>query len=226
MRNTDLDNDTLLKAAFTVVGETEMKNQEQPENVEFSKEHIEKMERLFSEERKRQRIIRYRKYASRAAAVFVAGVFVTGVSVYSVEAWRVKFINFVLDRKPTHTEIRFSEQPLSNYTVNGITLNYIPKGFYLVGDYSKTGEYTSLEFQNDKGRILGFTCHKVDSGLARKFDTEDSDVTEFIYKGFTAIKSIKSDIQILLWYDNNLIYSISCDLGEEELMKIADNIDI
>lgn len=225
MRNTDFDNDTLLKAAFTVVGETEMKNQEQPENVEFSKEHLEKMERLFAAERKRQRIIRYRKYASRAAAVFVAGVFAAGVSVYSVEAWRVKFINFVLDRKPTHTEIRFSEQPLSNYTVNGITLNYIPKGFYLVGDYSKTGEYTELEFQNDEGRAWSFSCKKVSESLISAYDTEDAEVTYFNYRGFKAMKSIKDRIQILVWYNSEHKYDVLCDLGEEELMKIADNID-
>lgn len=225
MKNIDIDNEALLKAAVTYACEKKMQETEQTEDIEFSEAHLEKMERLFAAEQKRQRLVKFKKYAGRAAAVFVAGVFAAGASIYGVEAWRAKFLNAILDKKPTHTEIRFNEDYVSSYTVNGITLNYIPEGFRLVGDYSKPGKYTELEFQNDEGNSFGFSCHKVSESLVSGFDTEDAEVTYFDYRGFKAIKSVKKRVQILVWYNSNYIYSINCHMGEEELMKIADNID-
>ena len=57
------------------------------------------------------------------------------------------------------------------------------------------------------------------------FDTEDAIVTELEYRGCKAIKSIKDRVQILIWYNDKYFYQLDCEIGEDELMKIADNID-
>ena len=219
-----LDNDAVLAAAFTLAEEMEEEPKE-TEKIEFSADHEAKMQQLFEAEYKKHRQKELRKYASRAAALFVAAVLVAGVSVGSVEAWRVKVINFFRETTEEYTEIRFTEEPVSSYSVNGITLNYIPEGYRLVGDYSKIGEYTSLEFQDGEGNIIHFDASKVTPNQNITIDTEDAIVTEFEYRGCTAIKSVKNRIQILMWYNKEDKYILKCKIGEEELMKIADNID-
>lgn len=226
MRHKDnLDNDAVLSAAFTLAGEMEENTKAPEEKIEFSAEHEAKMQKLFAAEYKRQRRKQLKTYASRAAVIFVAAVIVAGISIGSVEAWRVRVINFLQDRTEKYTEIKFTEEPVSSYSVNGITLNYIPEGYRLVADYSKIGEYTILEFQDDKGNVMTFKCKKIEANFTKMFDTENAVVTEFEYRSHKAMKSIKDDIQILTWYNSVNIYTLMCNLGEDELMKIADNID-
>lgn len=221
----NLENDAALAAAFTLAGELE-EDIELPEGeIEFSAEHEAKMQKLFAAEYKRQRRKQLRTYASRAAVIFVAAVLVAGVSIGSVEAWRVRVINFFQDRTEKYTEIKFTESPVESYSVNGITFGYIPEGYRLVGDYSKLGEYTSLEFQNNESSAITFKCKKVSPSYTKKLDTENAIVTEFEYRGCDAVKSIKAEVQMLVWYSSEKIYTLMCDIGEEELMKIADNID-
>ena len=173
----NLDNDAVLAAAFTLAGEMEEESAENTENIEFSAEHEKKMQQLFEVEYKKHRQKQLRKYASRVAVLFVAAVLVAGVSIGSVEAWRVRVINFFRETTKEYTEIRFTEEPVGSYSVNGITLNYIPEGYRLVGDYSKIGEYTILEFQDDQN-VIHFTCEEISSNTIGTFDTEDAEITE------------------------------------------------
>lgn len=219
------ENDATLAAAFTLAGETEEDIAPPEGEIKFSAEHEAKMQKLFAAEYKRQRRKQLRAYASRAAVIFVAAVLAVGISVGSVEAWRVRVINFIQDRTEEYTEIKFTESPVASYSVDGITLNYIPEGYRLVGDSSKPGEYTSLEFQNDESSDITFKCKQTSSRYTKKFDTENAVVTEFEYRGCDAVKSIKAEVQVLVWYSSEKIYTLMCDIGEEELMKIADNID-
>lgn len=221
----NLENDSALAAAFTLAGEMEEDIELPEEKIEFSAEHEAKMQKLFEAEYKRQRRKQFAKYASRAAVIFVAAVLVAGVSIGSVEAWRVRVINFFRETTEEYTEIKFTEEPVSSYSVNGITLNYIPDGYRLVGDYSKIGEYTILEFQDDKGKTFHFYANKVENNSGTTIDTENASVTEFEKNGYHVIKSIKSDLQILMWYNEDYKYILDCRIGEEELLKIADNIN-
>ncbi len=221
----NLDNDAVLAAAFTLAGEMEEETDVPEEKIEFSAGHEAKMQRLFEAEYKKQRRKQFKTYASRVAAIFVAAVLVGGISVYSVEAWRVRVINFFQDRTEKYTEIKFTEDPVSSYSVNGITLNYIPEGYRLVEDSSVVGEHTILEFQDKEGHFVHYYVRKVNPTQSITIDTEDAVVTEFEYRGYRAIKSIKENIQILLWYNEEYKYNLKCNIGEEELMKIADNIN-
>lgn len=221
----NLENDSALAAAFTLAGEMEENTEVPEEKIEFSAEHEAKMKKLFEAEYKRQRRKQFAKYASRAAAIFVSAVLVAGVSIGSVEAWRVRVINFFRETTEEYTEIKFTEEPVSSYSVNGITLNYIPEGYRLVEDSSEIGKSVMLCFQNADGKSITFRVKKVVPNSIIRIDTEDGIVTEFEYRGHKAIKSIKDRVQILVWYDDEIKYSLNCEISEEELMKIADNID-
>lgn len=222
MKHTD---DVVLRAAFTLAGEMEENTEVPEEKIEFSAEHEAKMQRLFDAEYKKQRRKEIAKYASRAAAIFVAAVLVAGVSIGSVEAWRVRVINFFQDRTEKYTEIKFTEAPVSSYSVNGITLNCIPEGYRLVEESSEIGKSVMLCFQNADGKSITFRMKKVMPNSVIRIDAEDAIVTEFEYRGYKAIKSIKDRVQIMMWYNDKLKYSLNCEIGEDELMKIADNID-
>ena len=61
--------------------------------------------------------------------------------------------------------------------------------------------------------------------MFRSLDTKGAIVTEFEYRKCRAIKSITEELQRLVLYKNEYVYILECETGEEELMKIADNID-
>lgn len=216
--------DELLRAAFTLVGESE---EFQEADVKFSAEHEAKMQKLFQTEKRRQRAERFRTYASRAAVLAAAVVLVGGVS---VEAWRVKVINFVLDTTDKYTEIKFAEEKpagenVTSYSVGDITIGYIPEGYHVSYESSNPKGDVVLEFTNEEARdIIFFERVKATTTLTYRIDTEDAEITEFDENGYHVIKSVKDRVQILTWYNSEYIYTVTCEAGEDELIQVAKNI--
>jgi hypothetical protein len=105
----------------------------EPEKVEFSKEHEEKMRKIFKKERNKLFFKKISKYSKRVAIFFLALAVVSGVTIFSVEAWRIRVMNFIIEMNQTHSEIKFSEEITkgNSYKSNEITLGYIPEGFEL-----------------------------------------------------------------------------------------------
>ena len=126
--------DDILQYAAKEAGEQINKEFNGMNEIDFSKEHTERMEKLFKSYRRREQLYEFRKYAGRIAAIFVlVAVLTTGISVFSVQAWRTKFLNFVLNITESNMEINYneSEQKNSIYSSNYFDMNYIPEGYSL-----------------------------------------------------------------------------------------------
>ena len=99
------------------------------EDILFSKEHQDKMDKLFKAERRKAAIKKFTKYSKWAACVVLVCVAVLGISLFSVEAWRVRFLNFVLESNQPNTDYNFSETKGTTYSDDYFILGYVPMGF-------------------------------------------------------------------------------------------------
>lgn len=192
------------------------------ENHEFSEKHKNDMQSLLRSERKRRIYNSAKTYGKRVAIIFVLVIAISTVTVVSVSAWRIKVMNFITEMTKQDTNITIDQDGLESntYTNNEITFNYIPKGFIIEkSEYRE--EHIYLEFKNDNEY---FNFRTMNIGDSLSIDTEDAHVKEFTMGGRRALYSENDNISILVWHDEELMYVLTGNISEKELIKIAENI--
>lgn len=108
------------------------------ENIQFSAESEQRMKKLFKRERRKLRMKRLRKSSKWTACVLLAVIVVSGVTIFSVSAWRVRFLNFILDIGQPNTDYSFGDEQDHSYSDDEITLGYIPDGFKMAANKSNS----------------------------------------------------------------------------------------
>lgn len=188
----------------------------------FSDDFNNKMDLLLKREKNMMRNRTVLKIGKQLAACFVVLLIGTAITILSVEALRVKFLNFMLETFPTHTEIKFSEvQEQSNkFETEEVALNYIPSEFKLEMSDLNDQDVT-LYFVNENKEFT-FTMEKITAAIA--IDTENSQVKKFKINDMEAFYSKNSNVNILVWHDAEFSYTITGNIDEKELVKIAENV--
>ena len=214
--------DMMLDEAALIADEELGRELEEPdEELIFSKEHEEKMEKLFRTERQKHMRAKFLKYSKRAACVFLAVVVVSGAAVMSVEAWRVKFLNFVLDAGAPNTDFDFNDDQSSSYANEIVSLGYIPEGFGIVTN-KESSRGLFLEFKNsDKYFCFDLTNINVSASV----DTENGTAEKMKINGYEAVFIDNPDTNILIWHDNTYAFDIIGNISKEEIIKIAENVN-
>jgi hypothetical protein len=190
---------------------------------EFSEKHREAMQKLFKKDRKTRSNRKIRTYSKRAAVIFIAVIAISAVAIGSVSAWRVSFMNFILERTQYDTNIKFTDDDLKadNYKFGEIKLEYVPEGFKL--EKSETvGEYLNLTFKN--GQEF-FDFYTIDVRSSLSIDTEDSNVKELMINGREALYSENDNNRILVWNDDETAYILTGNISESEFIRIAENVE-
>lgn len=214
--------DDIIEEAAIIAAENLGENMPEPEKVEFSKEHEEKMQNIFRKERNKLLFKKISKYSKRVAIFFIAFVIVSGVTIFSVEAWRIKIMNFIIEMNQTHSEIRFSEEITKGnaYKSNEITLGYIPEGFELERRDVNVGGI-DLIFTRKENYFV-FSMDDINSKMG--IDTENASVRKTTVNGREAFYSSNDNVNILVWHDEEFVYKLSGKIEENEMVKIAENI--
>ena len=196
------------------------------EEIEFSKEHTERMEKLFKNYRRKEQLSEFRKRAGQIVAAFVlVAVLTTGISVFSVQAWRVKFLNFVMNISETNTEIRYKEnEPEStSYSSDKIDINYIPEGFSLANNIT-TDKTFYLEFKNSE-KVFSIRTNRNTSYITN-FDSENANVKKVNLNDTFGYFTSENTKNSLLWNIDEISFVLYGDITEKEMIKIAENIVI
>lgn len=193
---------------------------EPDEEIVFSKEHEDKMKKLFRKERQKQSMKVFSKYAKRAACILLVIVIGSGVAICSVEAWRIKFLNFVLEIGQPNTDFNFSDNGGLSYSDDEITLEYIPMGFEMTKNYS-TRQRVFLVFTSGE-KYFQMIISDLDSNSS--IDTEDGATEKLYVNGNEAIYTTNKNINALIWHNNELTFSVAGNIAREEIIKIAENI--
>lgn len=213
------------EAAEIAVEYEDEKNTPPFPEIEFSKEHEEKMKKMFRQEKRRLAFKKISKYSKGVAAGVIAMTVVSGVAVFSVEAWRTKVMNFVFNDKTTHTEISFVENS-ETVIVGDVYFKYIPKGFEVIEE-SVSEISRDIIFHDGTTKI---SYYKVPLYVSKSIDTENAVVKDIRINGMEGIVSKKSNKIILVWHDEEYVYTMTSSgkngpISEEEIVKIAQNIE-
>lgn len=214
--------DQLIEEAANAVADRPASNGLEPEPVIFSPKHDEAMKEIFRHERRKLFMKKMLKNSKKVAILFLVLSFLLGVSISSVDAWRVKFLNFVMDIGQTNSEINFVEDEKTGdtYSSDDITLRYIPEGFKIVDSYSKmNGIY--LSFQNGEN---SFKLQVQEVGSSLSADTENADMKKVKINEKEALYSSNNNTNLLIWHDDTYSYVLSGNIEGKEIFKIAENV--
>ena len=229
MKNSDIiDNalDSILKEVAPEVEEElgeEIDFDDLPE-VEFSKKHIKNMDMLFKRYDDMQNAKKQKIVSRRVAIILLAVLIISTVFVFAVEAWRIKIFNANINIKETHTYIDLKESQTENnsYTLENIILEYIPNGLTFEKTVTNSGIFNILFTNEDKTRYFQIDCDLIDSMLS--IDSEDATMSEMLINGQIAHFSFMDKYKIIVWNFEEYNYTLSGNLEENELIKIAENV--
>jgi hypothetical protein len=188
------------------------------EKIEFSKEHEEKMQKLFKIERRKIMHKTILKHSIRAAGFLLILFTVSIISIFSVSAWRVKFLNFIFDSKKPNTEFQFGDTKENTYSNDEMTFGYIPNGFELVKSVSnETSVY--LKFENND-LYFSFSINPIEGKIG--IDTENGIVEKLEINGQEAVYTESKNTNSLLWQKDELAFTILGKIPKEDIIKIAE----
>lgn len=222
------DFDTYLKQALSVLAEEKSKELYKDDTpVHFSSEHkkweekiLEKVKQNELYHKKLQRRLKYRKYRKRATAVAMVFSVVAGVTVFSVDAFRVRFLNFIIEITDSHSQINFGNSPDSTAEKGDLQFGYLPNGFILSENEIREDMIYFKFIKNDEY----FTILRREGDMSVNVDTEDAVVETTVVNGMKALFSLKHDLNTLVFRNNTYSYSVCGNINKDEIMKIAENI--
>lgn len=178
-------------------------------------------------ERAQNKAVRYRRVLRRlaaAVALVIAVGAIGGMLVMNVEAWRVPFLNFVLEMTGEETTVTFGEEEGNA----GITIpdgmkrpKYIPDGFEMVTAYmDSTKGYIVYQDQQEKQIIYSVTY--TDEVEIVKY--ADQEIQEISVNGLQGYIIPGEATNTIIWGIDEDVYKISGDVEIEELIKMAEKV--
>lgn len=211
--------DNVLDEALIKMARTPNPDLPDDEPVEFSQEHKNKIEQIFRQAKKREIKSVFRNNAKRIAICAAVLILLLGITAMSVGAVRNRILNFIHNTEETNSKFGISDSyDPETYSDDKISLGYIPHGFHMV----KRGA-SYVEFSDDRESINIF----VDSDSASGYiDTENAEVEYMTINSYDCYYIEKESYRSLVVYDNGTICTIQSGIDKEELIKIAQNLEI
>lgn len=158
-----------------------------------------------------------------AAAVFVVGF--TATLAVSADM-RERFFRWAVTTFPTHStfetmdvEMEYTEENREDLHTYGPT--YIPEGFELTDVYQS---FSGMMYVYSKGEeTLSFHGSIPGTGIA-SMDTEDTEITEFIFKGEPAYTWVRRGTAFLVWKQDGYEFFLIGGVDQEELLEIGRSV--
>ena len=203
--------------------------QELLKTISFSETFDKKMEKLFKQERKKEFSKKILLISKRVAVFGIIIIVALGIAAFSVQAIRIKILNFFVDIKEEYTSFRKDEQNSDHdnnesdqsVLIGSYLFNYIPKGFELVESIS-TNLMTRAKFSNND-LFINFRVSKETSNVS--LDTENTRVEKIDIDEKKCSYIERDNDNYILWYDNNMVISLSGNISKDELIEIIKKIE-
>ena len=190
----------------------------------FSRRFCRKMKAMIKYERRTPReraVYRGLKVAFATLAVILLVVF---GSAMSVQAYRHRFVEFIVEVFEELTSYSVQEKAPTGETADLVEPSYVPDG-YEVNDRIKDNRGSFVVYENGNGDRIHY--RQESSSLSTYvFDTETSVVSE-VYVGKQKFNVVEeADTWMVHWTDNIYIYYVigAKSLSKEELLKMARSI--
>ncbi len=159
------------------------------------------------------------KYAVTFCSVLII---ILTVSVISVDAFRFRFLEWLIGVHETHNSINISRNDKIYSDV--MIADYMPEGYVMVS-YNKENTTSTLQYSNGQYNIY-IRIYSGDYGLTS--DNENLTDEKLYFNDHEAIYQKKGDISKLLWSDGDETYSIQVNdpqIKREEIVKIAQSVN-
>lgn len=223
--------DDLIKKAGTAAileMENERANEEVPE-VEFSKEHEEKMKKFFEEyrkqeaEKKAQNEITTKRYKVRKmVALAAATVVVLALGISTVGAWKGNMLGSYLKNNGEYSDL-LNGMPERSLTVENVYFGYVPEGYEF--EPTKNGNKMAyIRFGTTDNEQ--YFCLEIEFDMCNeRLNTEDSEIEELVINDKDMIYSENDSLKFLIWFENNNTNTLYANISKEEFIKIAEKIE-
>lgn len=233
--------DNLIEEAGPIAIKNMESNPEDVPEVEFSKEHEEKMKKIFAEARKEmdnQRKIKVdetarevesadnkvhkRKSKTRKFIILAAALILALGLVTTSSGWRESFMKYFLDMKDEYSDVKNVNPNGNSMIIENIYFGYIPEGFkYEVLD--DTSSFNFIEFINeDKYFILKIIKNK----WSGQVNTEGKKIEDIVINNKDMIYYENDNEKCISWQEDKKTCVLTTNLEKEILLEIAEKIKI
>lgn len=208
------------------------------EDIHFSENHIRAMNKiLYSQTVADDNRIKHFRLNKRLILVAIITMTIVLIAALSVGADRLKFLDYFMNVSDISTD--FTKSPESEkgvYYVDenimessgkateykySIKLNYIPDGFTL----TDSSEYNSISEATYYNINKWFYVSKSIVPDTVSIDTENAETEYVDINGIKSFMSIKPKQIILIWENNDILYSLYGNIDKETIIKIAENME-
>ena len=163
-------------------------------------------------------------------AVAALGILCIGLTTAfaSNETFRVRVFSMFAEDHGQYTAVRLQEDKQKAFDVpaewEGIYYpTYIPDGFDVVNVENLSGQIFLISFENKNNEYLTF--EEMTEDAESNIDTENARVYYTEIHGNTALVSVKADLTIVSWNEQNRTLSVVFDGEvEEDALKVAKSV--
>lgn len=198
----------------------EVKKYEEMPELELSDEFNDRMNKMFKDaykkEVRKERIGKGKKVA--AISIVVLGII--SATAMNVRAFREPVLNFIFKMNGSGDKTKVSTETKDK---KDFSFGYIPKGYKCTKkQYLDQQAQIAYEYKNNNDNYL-FIYLQLNQNYETYQNMDKSSYSE-IEKNNHSYYSIHGNQNKLLWYKNNVIFTISSILSENEMIKIAEHI--
>lgn len=206
-----------------LIDEEVQKFEDLPE-MEIPKDLNDRMDKMFDDayrqETRKERIHLGKKIA--AGAVIIIGA--ASVMAMNVKAFREPILNFIFRTSDDDNRTKVDIQETDSIE-DQFEFGYIPEGYECVKKQSTAnGNQVSYDFKNNSDNYL--YAHFSLNQNYTSYQNIDKTAYKELYNNNSTYYFVTGDLNKLLWYQHNIIFTLSSSLNETTMIKIAENIKI
>lgn len=161
---------------------------------------------------------------AKRVAIFILVCFLSFSTVLVVNAEaREKFFDWIVETFPKFSI--FIPQSTDNDTTDLklLKINYVPTDFELI-NVNEGNNMIIYNYATEDNQRLDIKFFSSSSGVQSYYDTENTEIEEFIFKESNAYRWQTDEKTQLIWYQDGIECHITANLDIDEVIKIAENI--
>lgn len=208
--------------------DSEIKKYEKMEETEpahvFSKEHEERMHRIFKRAEKVENKSRKRRWHRRIAAGFALFFCISAFSITQVEAFRLPVVRFFMEIREKSTLFGASEEMNRGLTLNykEYEPHYVPSGFAVL-EVQEREDGFYIKYLNDQ-KQQAYNYYFFEDTDNTVIDTENADTVEIKINDNPAYVIKKGDEVRILMNKNNEQFYLNGTIPYDEAIKVMESI--
>ena len=164
-----------------------------------------------------------------AAAVLIIALAGLAAVTIGADAIRSYFLNFILDEGAPGTEYNFTVKETQSvedyelYLSGQYEFGYVPEGYSLT-DISTTEHLAGYTYEKEDGSWFAVDISPLEGNFG--VDTENATIESLNINGYEAVYISNDRRNSLVWYNSYNAFIMVGTISKEEMIKIAENVEI